>query len=429
MKTIIQKNSNLIFLFISMFWIIFVFLGKRHFIETGNTIDNWFFSKGLVFYRDFESWYFPLGRFIMQPLHLLTNWDLRYDPIVGLLLGIGSLLIIYRVSLTIKNTFSTGVSLVYFSVFYWFSATGVAYYHEQLICFLLSLTLLQLLKILALKSKKIKNTSILILGLLIGTTEMAGQVASITLFVITVIILIFIIYKFTNEVFRKIGYLLVGIGLPFVPLILYVIQKNAFPDFFYSNFTYYFSSYSKYESTSFLSLPKTIGIYYLPLGVLIFFVLLYLFRHIKPNKYELVFILLGISTIPFLIYGVFHFHHLTNTLPVVALLSGLISKKLSSSLKGGKTFIFTVLLVFIILISQSILPWYFNNLRFPTNWEIANGLQKQGDGMIESLLSVTRCFIYLATVYRLLRVVTTWNICGEMLTKLKNRYQNPHHHN
>ena len=352
--------------------LVIFFLIKKHYIELADTMDSWLIWKGLIFYKDFDSFHLPLGKIILQPLHILSNWDFRLDPLLGLALGIATLATIYLIGNYKKRLISTSVSLLFFSIFYWYTGTGIEYFHEQLTGLLLAVSILFLLKYFESKNSPKSNTASFILGILIGLTLLAGQVVSLTLGAIVVLFMLYSPSAKTKDKFKNLFLLFLGAAIPFLITSIYFVQKNAFQDFFYKNFTYYLFRYLKYGRSPISSLPEFLMPFYLPLLILIIEITNNVIRKQKLIKFDIMFLILCLSTIPFGIFSVFHPHHLTYALPVLALSAGYIFANLWKRGHVQKVFIVIASLTFLLTTLLWVIPWYFFNLKVATDWTIAN---------------------------------------------------------
>src|SRR3972149_10209057 len=119
--------------------ILFIFI--PHTVELTEVIDTWFPYKGLVMYKDFPITHTPLGRFLIVPLHLLSNWNLEVDPFLGLAIGILSLYVLYIFGKRFLSKRGTQISLIFFTIFYWYYATSIMYFHEMFIGLTLAIAL------------------------------------------------------------------------------------------------------------------------------------------------------------------------------------------------------------------------------------------------------------------------------------------------
>ncbi len=124
-----NKAWDKIFLYLTSSWLLLLFLLMPHYIEITGVLETWFPYKGLIPYKEFAAYHFPLGRWILLPLHLVSNWNLELDPFVGLAFGIGTLILIYKFGRRSLSPLGTSISLLFFSLFFWFAATGILFFH------------------------------------------------------------------------------------------------------------------------------------------------------------------------------------------------------------------------------------------------------------------------------------------------------------
>jgi hypothetical protein len=369
-----RKKADIVTLFISYFWLTYFFLYKDHFIELSDTIDSWLIYKGFIIYKDYETFHFPLGRLILQPIHIISSWNFAFDPLLGLALGIASLFLIYLIMKNEKNKFATSMALVFFSLYYWFTATGIEYYHEQLSCFLILLAIYFFLKLLTHKQLITNNLFLFCFGLTISMAEMAGQISSISL---VLLVLLFFIYFLKNKQAKSFLLLIsffVGLLGPFVYIGLYFIAKHAFDSFFFSNFTYYLSSYSNYEHLKIALLPHSIRFFYLPFIALFIKIIIDLIGKHKPLNQSIILFVLSISTIPFAVFGVFHPHHLTYALPILSITAGYACLTIQETNLIHKIIYRSLATLIIFLLFLTVFPWYQTSLNKKVNFSIKNDL-------------------------------------------------------
>ena len=336
--------------------LIVAFLFIPHTIELTGTLETWFPYKGLTLYKDISMFHFPIGRFILVPLHLLSNWNLKLDPFLGLGVGLFSLYTIYIFGKKYLSPFGTIVAMLFFTTFFWYFATAILYYHEMLIGLLLGLALLVFYN---LKTQKRQSSRLLfLLGLLLSLAEFSGQVASITVFVFAILALVK--FKFSR-------YLICGLLTPPAILCLYFLSQNALAEFIYWNTAYYFITYASFTNTPLSELPwRELSAFFLPVGLL-----LVSFR-------QKLLLFLGLSTMPFIIFSIFHFHHLSYALPTMALLAGLATDSLPKSSQK-----YLSILIFCLL-SFSIYSWHKQHIRPKIDFKIVNDVYP-GDPMYSAI--------------------------------------------
>lgn len=372
----IQQNLAFYCLLFTSSCLVFLFFLIPHYIYTWDILEEWFAIHGLIYYRDFCSYHFFLAKIFFIPLRIFTNWNLEIDPFIGLGLGICSLLMLYLFGKKFLSSKATCVSLIFFTIFFWYAATGIMYFDEILMGFLLSFLILYIFK---LSEKQIlKPREFFILGILIALTELTGQLVTLTLLIIAFYACYTLINRIeVNKNLVKIFlFFISGVVLPFCIVIVYFFYIGAFNEFFFFNITYYFR-YAGYDK-NLLSLPfEQLIIFYTPLLASIMFLI---FGKLKKKKKEnfntryIVFILLGLSTIPFIIFSLYHPHHLNYALPIMALIAGMtMDYALKTNQRTKMIFIFFSC-TFIIFFILFIIPWYVSKIIFPPNLKITNDL-------------------------------------------------------
>lgn len=359
----------------------FFFFFLPHTIELSGTLDTWFSYKGLIFYKDFNSFHFPIGRFILMPIHLLSNWNLELDPFVGLGIGVGNLIVIYYFGKKYLSEIATAFALFFFAIFFWFFATAILYFHEMLIGLLLTISVLLLFQLI--KDNHVSAGKIFSLGLVLSLAEASGQIASPTVFA-GVLITFYLLFRKKSNLLKNTSFLFIGLALPFTILGLYFLGKGALWEFIYWN-TFYYFTYS--TSVSPLSeLPKKeILAFYLPLIISLISLLYKLKARIRISLETMVVFVLTASSLPFIIYSIFHPHHLNYPLGVLALAAGFSVDSLKV-IRNGNVVIIIFSIIFISLGASTFIPWYAERLSTPS-LKITNDVYP-GDPMYDAIVWV-----------------------------------------
>lgn len=359
---------------LGFFFIVTVFIFFPHTIEITGVLETWFPYKGLVPYKDFGSFHFPLGRLILLPFHLITNWNLRVDPFLGLATSLLTLRLIYTYSKKFSSRTAVGASIIIFAVFFWYGATAALFFHEMLIGLLLLIASLLIFK--TQKNKVISLQIAFLIGFVLSLAEFSGQIATIT--VATMILLTLILWRIKPN-FRKAAFWLVfGFLIPPLALITYFYTTNALYEFYFWNIPYYFT-YNGNPKSPFLTLPLIeLLAFYIPL-LLISIPCLSQFKKID---FETKFLLLSsVSSIPFIFFSIFHPHHFNYILPILSITFAKAIVLLQKS--RFKPSLYIGLAVFLLIIITSILPWHWQRFKTPS-LEIANGTFP-GDHMYETV--------------------------------------------
>lgn len=298
--------------------------------------------------------HFPLTTFIIFPFYLLTNWNLNIEPLASLIVGILTLASVFIAARIFLNKWGTVVSIAFFSLFYYFSSTSIQYSMEQLIGLLLIILLYKV--ILTIYLKQVNKLNLVILGVLIGLTELSGQIVTFSL----AALFLFLAY-FT----KKIIPILAGILLSFIPFLLYLLFNNALFEFLNQNIFYY-SIYIKLAraGSPLDSLPWNIILgFYLPLLMVIPILLKRkVMESRRKDTVNLLFIMSFVS-IPSVVFSVYHPHHFLYILPVNSLLAGLsIDLIFSKKYENHKKIIVSPIVLFLFIFLSNILPWYLDRI-------------------------------------------------------------------
>ena len=360
---------ELLVLLASSLWLIILFLFNPHFIELTVTLETWFPYKGLIYYKDFAAFHFPLGRLILYPIHLLTNWNLELDPLIGLFLGLINLALIYTFTKKILSSIGISFCLIFFSLFFWYAATGILYFHEILIGVELTILSLNILRQIFYKhtSKPIN----LFIGFLIALTLLTGQIAAITLVVIflsQVLINIFLKKTFINNLL-----LILGSLLPIITASLYFYLNGALWHFIEYNITYYIL-YAGYQKDTLDKLPKELLIYYLPTFLYIITFPICIIKKVKLGLQDYFLLTLSLSTVPFILFSLYHPHHLNYALPIQALCLGFAYNLLTKFKNSGKIFLLIIIITITYFSKTIILDWHFDRWNYPPDFKIKNDI-------------------------------------------------------
>lgn len=368
-----MKNIAKITFILSIIFLVFIFIFTKHYIDLSETIETWLAYKGLAYYKDFSVYHFPLGRISMLPVHLLFNWSFIESPFIGLFMGIGILSLLFFFGKRFLSENSTSLSLIFFTIFWWFLATQVIYDHEMMMGLFLTCSLFTFFSLY--QSNFLSSKKLFTLGIFSSLTILTGQLSGITiatLIFITLVLTRFKKYKNTVHFPQAIFWTSLGFIIPFAIVILYIAKIGALYEFYKFNIPYYFT-YAGDPKPSIFQLPwRNLSIYYSPLLILITLVSINFLKTRKINSAEFILILLNIATLPFNLLSVFHPRHLLYSLPLVALTAGFVIDHQAVQ-KNVKAKIIAVWLVSILLLfSFVIFPYYKNHFVYPPTLRIFN---------------------------------------------------------
>lgn len=373
------KNFAKFSLILSMVWILFFFIFSKHYIEPTGVVEAWFSIKGLVYYKDFVTYHFPLGRWILIPFLEFFNLDFRPLPFLALFIAYSNLWLVYLFCKRYLSPSAAMISLFFFASFYWFFATQVLYYHDLAIGLFTTLVLLSTFYIL--EKKFLSFNKIFLFGTLCSTAELFGQIGSLTIILALIVIAWRITKGHLNSTYKFQSLLHLGLGFAFPILILsfYFATKNALSDFLFWNFLYYFE-YAGNNKTHLLELPWFyILAFYTPmisLGCGMLF-------SKQKNNIPFFGFLFSLVTIPFTIFSIFHPHHFNYALPTLAIAAGISYDYLKSSNKHlfNLSILYVVSIMFLI-----IFPWYLQHLNYKVNYKIENDVgENPNDPMYQAV--------------------------------------------
>ncbi|MDO8619143.1 MAG: hypothetical protein Q7R49_04355 [Candidatus Daviesbacteria bacterium] len=380
-----KYNLPKITLVLSCLLLTIIFLFNPHYIYTTGLVDQWFAVKGLTIYKQFNEFHFPFGYLTSIALRLATNWNLELDPFFGLFFGIGMLIILYKIGTKFLTPIGNIVSLLFFTLFFWYAATGIIYYDEILIGFLVSVLLFFVLNFNLKNSKIVSKQTLFLIGIIFALTEFTGQIVTLTLGVFF-LYLTRSIYQFKKplSIFLS-AYipLIIGVVLIIIIFSSYFIFHNAFQDFFYYNVIYYIQ-YAGYEK-NLLGLPKDQIVYfYSPMLIMVLIILVGLFKKKQIVQTQVFLLISSLSTIPFIIFSVYHPHHFSYALPILAITAGacIDFKEKSTLLKAISC---TMILIPSCIAIIAIIPWHTSRIVFPPSMKIFNDVYPQDNNPINQI--------------------------------------------
>lgn len=357
-KSKLAWGFSLILLFL---FNLIVYLKLPHLLWTPSFMGTWFTSRGLIYYRDFIQTHFPLSHLAVYPFLKLFNWNLEVEPIFSFLVLILTLIFIYLINKSISSS-NKGfwISGIFFSTLYWYFSTWVQYSQEAFIGLLLTVVFLLLVKTYSTKNNL--SRKIFIMGFLLSLAVLSGQIASLMILAFSISILLMLKIKLSDKKMfvKNIFIFALGIFLPVLAVYLYFLIKGAFGDFYYWNVPYYLI-YSKLSQARPGILPiKDIILFYSPPLILIFSLLIS--RRKTSNFPAKILLVLCASTVPSVIFSVFHPHHFLFGLPIISL-SWIYILKEAKNKKLNRIFLLLATFVTGYLL-YSKYPWYKDKLKF-----------------------------------------------------------------
>lgn len=367
-------NKSLTILLLCVGLLFFIFFRLDHTLWHPGIIFAYFMNKGLIFYRDFTNMHFPLSTFLLLPFYLVSNWNLKIEPLVSLIVALLTLLVIFRLSSILLSQKGTIITLFFFSLLFYYFSTSIQYSMEAVLGLLLITIIYRI--ILNINSKELSLLGIFFDGLLIGITELTGQIATMPL-AIAFLSLAYLIFRKVHSkkgIIKLFSLFILGILVPIITLSLYFIRNNAFGDFFYLNIPYYLIYFQlAKEATKLSNLPwNQIITFYAPVGIALLIILLK-YNSLVKNNIFIIITLLAASSMPSVIFSIFHPHHFLYILPTVAILTGLVfDLLLEKKILIGKYLAIFLLLLFTYQLAQQIFPWYWERFWRAKNQTIVN---------------------------------------------------------
>lgn len=335
-----KKNLDKIIIFLILIGNFFLFTKLPHVSWIPGFTGAWFLDKGLILYKDILQTHFPFTQFLLWPLLKITNWSLWVEPILALLIVISTSLYIYFKTTNWLSKNARALSVFFFSSFVWYFITQVQFCEELLIgLFILIIFIITINSF----TKKVSNKKMFLLGNLFSITLLTGQIA------IPVLFTLFLINLYTYR--KKIYFLILGILIPILVVLTYNWLNNSLFDFYFWNIEYYLT-YAKMSGQKEEILPWLDILFFTIPSVLL----------ISKNKIKISFSLVGLSSIPLIIFSIFHPHHFLYSLPIMAICLGMALDKL----KVTKIYLLFFSLYFIFYL----VPWYTG--RFVNTGKIVN---------------------------------------------------------
>ena len=124
--------KNFIFTGSTLFFLV-VFVKLPHLLWPTGVILAWFSEKGLVMYKDFLNFYFPLSTYFIVPFMKLSNWNLRVEPFISLFIALASTGVIWQIAKKYFTVWGTFISLSFFTLLFYFFTTAIQYTVEATI--------------------------------------------------------------------------------------------------------------------------------------------------------------------------------------------------------------------------------------------------------------------------------------------------------
>lgn len=339
----------------------------------------WFADQGLVMYKDFLNFYFPLSTYFILPFLKATNWSLETGPALSLVIALITLIILFKTAKQFLSPLGTSISLFFFAALFYYFTTAIQYSGEAITGLFLILTMNRTLFFLTSKNQ---SRDIFIIGILISLTLLFNQISALALFVVTIFTLLSI-----RKSIKGLLILSTALTLPIFLVSFFFFRQGAFFDLINNNLFYYINYIRLARgSGNLLSLPwNEILIFYIPAIVGIYLVTALKLIPTALRPLLLLLLSISIATIPSIIFSVFHRHHFLYALPVLALLFGLVFELgIKSTRSLGKA---VVLLASIFVMYQSLstfFPWYLTRVTSGRNNYIANDILP-GDSMHETV--------------------------------------------
>lgn len=335
----VENKITLLTLIISFIWHILVFFRLPHLTWLPGFLNTWLMDNGLILYKDVVDPHFPFSYFFLYPFLKISNWNLQTDPILSLAVALITCLGIYYFGRRFLTPIGTTISLVFFSVFYWYFSVWVQISQEGI----QGLMLIPILYFL-LDEKRILNS--FLFGLLVSVYILTGQIVII----LSITILLFLLFSGRGN-FMSLAF---GLLAPFVLTSIYFLSKGSLNDFIFWNGPYYLT-YARLNQVTGGSLPwLNILVFYSPIIFLLPLILNKQFEVVKKTSLHLLFLI--ISTIPLILFSVFHPHHFLFALPLLSIAAGFSIPELlkSSKFKLPTFVIITLISVYLIttVISQ-----------------------------------------------------------------------------
>lgn len=368
-------NTAKITFILSIVFLTFIFIFTKHYIDQSETIETWLVYKGLAYYKDFSAYHFPLGRISLLPIHLFFNWSFIESPFIGLSMGIGILSLLYYFGKRFLSKRGAALSLLFFTIFWWYVATQVTYDHEMMMGLFLTCSLFTFFGIY--QSTIISIKKLFLLGAFSSLTLLTGQLSAITiatLIFITFVLAKFKKYKNTMPFTKSVFWIFLGFAIPFVIVLLYMARIGALYEFYKFNILHYFT-YADFERPNVFNLPwNYLSIYYSPLLILLILGAANFLKKREINPTVLILIVLNVATLPFNLLGVFHPRHLLYSLLLVAITAGFVidHKSFQNNIKNRVILLWMASII--LIFSTVIFPYYKNHFIYPPTFRIFNDI-------------------------------------------------------
>ena len=131
------RFGSLIF---SGIWLVLLYFRLPHLIWHSGVLMAWFTDRGLIMYKDFLNFYFPLSTYFVLPFFKITDWNLETEPILSLAIALLTLILIFKTATRFLSPLGTSLSLFFFAALFYYFTTAIQYSGEAITGFFLILT-------------------------------------------------------------------------------------------------------------------------------------------------------------------------------------------------------------------------------------------------------------------------------------------------
>lgn len=250
---------------VSFYWT----FNARYSVSETFIVEGWLLKHGFLIYRDYIHQHTPMLRFILFPFFETFGYSpftlQVYSALHASLLAVFLFLIAKRFSETVAR-----ISLILFCILF-FPLFNNTYLEELSV----SLFILIATYFFFIFLDRRKQYAVFLSGVFIGLAIMTKQTSSLSLIAFLVMICFLFYKKFFSfpKLKRAIFFYVAGVGVVFLPILLWVYYLGALKEFFYYNFIFNITVYRKvvpYNLQEGMSILLPLSLFIVPIFILIY---------------------------------------------------------------------------------------------------------------------------------------------------------------
>jgi len=381
-----NKNSNKIFWLVfslGIVWLLFIYIRFPKSAWAEGLLEAWYSSKGLVFYKDFTSRYFPILYMMMIPLHKIFGFSqtttIILAPINSLLVFV---LLAFVSSRWLKNWYKI-IPLIFFLI--WNPILSENHFttpsFHALVNFIAFASWLAWLK-------KPSHLVSLFIGLFLSLSVMSMQIEIV--YALLIFISLFLSSSKDSKSIQRLLITFFAFVTPGVFVVIWFMFKGAFGDFYYWTVSYYLFGYPFATSGREQGVILTFIAVFSPFILFLWSLVMHRIKTIKLSQKIMLILIVTVHPILYL-YAIFHPLRFQMALPIYAYIFGFsVQTVLATKIKFNKFRLISPLLISIIIVLNTVgflyyaLPAYRKNLDLSSKYKIITEID-ENDPMFDAV--------------------------------------------